>query len=378
MTKRRAREGEVGATKSEGRVNKQRHSKLGLFAIALGLLVVGCNGAPNAGTGETGSVQANGRPAPQALKVGIVFDSGGRGDKSFNDSAWAGIERAKKEYGITESFVETKDAKDYETNLTAMADKGCDLVVSVGINTKTALEKVARMYPNVKFAIIDASVDAPNVRSLVFKEEEGSFLVGFLAGSVSKTGKVGFVGGMEIPLIKKFQVGYEAGAKTANSSVVVLPAKYTGNWDNADTAKAAANILFGSGADVVYAAAGRAGLGVIRAAKDSGKWAIGVDSDQDYLEPGTVLTSMVKRVDNAVYSTIKDLKEGKFTAGTTVYDLKAGGVGTTEFKYSKDKISPDVLQKLEAVKKQIVDGEVKAPSTPDELAAFQPKPVPAR
>ena len=178
---------------------------------------------------------------------------------------------------------------------------------------------------------------------------------------MTKTGKVGFVGGMELDLIKKFQYGFAAGARTANPNVEILPAKYTGDWNNIDTAKAAANVLFDSGADIVYHAAGRAGLGVIRAAKDRDLWAIGVDSDQDSEAPGNVLTSMIKRVDEAVFATIKDVKDGNFSSGAVYYDLTSNGVGVSDLTHTKEEIGEENLAKLEEVKKRIVDGEIQVP-----------------
>lgn len=346
-------------------------TKYGIFALACAVAFVGCGpSSPNdkgqkttGGTAGLGTVQ-------EPLKVGIVFDSGGLGDKSFNDSCWAGIERAKKDFGIQPIAVQSKSPKDYETNQTALAAKGCDLVIAVGVNQAAALKKVAPMHPEAKFALVDEEVAAPNVRSLKFKEEEGSFLVGYLAGLMTKTGKVGFVGGMELPLIEKFRCGFVAGARTANPQVVALDPKYTGDWNNADLAKAAANVLYGQGADIVFAAAGRAGLGVIQAAKDQGRWAIGVDSDQDYIAPGTVLTSMIKRVDLAVYRTIEDLRNGKFTASVQVFDLRADGVGTSEFKYTKNLIGEANLAKLARAKEEIVSGKIRVPATPAELDAY--------
>jgi len=320
-------------------------------------------------TGQKVAKNANGKQ----LLVGVVFDSGGLGDKSFNDSANAGIQRAVKDFGIEEKHIESKSEKDFEPNLTAMADAGCDIVFAIGITQQKALEAVAPKYPNVKFAIVDATVAAPNVRSLLFTEQEGSFLAGYLAGLVTKSKKVGFVGGMEIPLIKKFQAGYEAGVKTANPEVDVLPAKYTGNWDDQGKGKVAANLLYSSGADIVYHAAGRAGLGVISAAKEQGKYAIGVDSDQDDVEKGSVLTSMIKRVDESVYQTINDLAQNKFTAGSKIYDLKAGGVGLSEMRFTKDKIGKENLDKIKDVSAKIVKGDIKVPSTPEELAKYEEK-----
>jgi basic membrane protein A len=333
--------------------------------IAIGsLLFAGCNPPSEPVKGEVGAKQGS------DVTIGVVFDSGGRGDKSFNDSAYAGLERAKAEFGVQEKTIDSKSPKDFEGNLSAMAESGCKVVVAVGLMQKQALEVVAPKFPEVKFALIDEAVDAPNVRSLKFKEEEGSFLAGYLAALVSKTGKLGFVGGMDIPLIRKFQAGYEAGAKVARADIVVLPPKFTGGWDDAGLGKEAAKVLIGQGADVVYQAAGRGGLGVIDAAKEKGVYAIGVDSDQDYVAEGTVLTSMVKRVDEAVYSTIKDFLADKFTAGEVIYDLKAGGVGLSEMKFTKAKISPDILAKVDAAAEKIKSGEWTVPTSPSEVASF--------
>jgi len=352
-----------------------------LMAIGVIAAMVGCAGQSNTNSAidnpaarDFTPTRTNGRNATgKELMVGVVFDSGGLGDKSFNDSAYAGIQRAIKDLAIQEKHVESKSEKDFETNLTAMADAGCDIVFAIGITQQKALEAVAPKYPNVKFAIVDASVKAPNVRSLLFTEQEGSFLAGYLAALTSKTKKLGFVGGMEIPLIKKFQAGYEAGAKTADPTVEVLPAKYTGNWDSQDKGKVMANALFASGADVVYHAAGRAGLGVIAAAKEQGKFAIGVDSDQDDVEKGFVLTSMIKRVDEAVFQTINDLSMNKFSAGDKIYDLKAGGVGLSEMKFTKDKIGKENLDKVKEITTKIAKGEIKVPSSPEELAKYMEK-----
>jgi basic membrane protein A len=339
-----------------------------LFLLSL-FVLAGCksDGTPPSGATTGGEPGKTGKK----LVVGIVFDSGGRGDKSFNDSAWAGVERAVKELGIDEpKAVDSKSEKEYEPNLSGLADLNCDIIFAIGINMQSALQKVAPKYPNVKFAVVDASVKEPNVRSLLFREEEGSFLAGYLAGLMTKTNKIGFVGGMKIPLIEKFAAGYTAGAKTANPAVEVLAEKYTGSWDNLDIGKVSAVSLFSSGADIVYHAAGRAGLGVISAAKEQGKYAIGVDSDQDYIEPGSVLTSMVKRVDEAVFSTIKDVKEGNFQTGEKVYDLKAGGVGLSEMKHTKDLVGEEKLEKVNEAAEKIKSGELKVPTSKGELEIY--------
>jgi len=341
-----------------------------LFAACLGLSGCGSSG----GSGEAQTTGSTGTTAPtpvaKKLKIGLVFDSGGRGDKSFNDSAYRGLERAVKELGVEEKAVDSQKESDYEGNIDVLAGQKCDLIFAIGISMQTALKNIAPKYPDMKFAIVDAPVELPNVRSLVFKEEEGSFLAGYVAGLMSKSGKIGFVGGMEIPLIKKFQAGYEAGAKTANPAIEVLPAKYTGSWSNQDLGKQCAKTLYGQGADIVYHASGRCGMGVIEAAREENKFAIGVDSDQDYLAEGRVLTSMVKKVDEAVFLTIKDLQDGKWDGGTKVYDLKAGGVGLSEMKFTKDVIGAENLAKVDAVKAKIVSGELKVPSTPEELTTY--------
>lgn len=343
---------------------------LGLAALSLGILA-GCTGGSSSSTSTGGSTTGS-TTTEKKLKVGIVFDTGGRGDASFNDSAWRGMEKAQKDLDVEAVPIESRSEKDYANNLRTMADQGCKLVVAVGINMETALKQVAPEYPDTKFAIVDAPSDAANVRSLLFAEHEGSFLVGYLAGLMTKTNKIGFVGGQELDLIKKFEVGFAAGAKMANPQVVLLPAKYTGSWDNVDQAKVAANGLFAGGADIVYHAAGRAGKGVIDAAREKKLWAIGVDSDQDHLAEGFVLTSMIKKVDESVYQTIKDLQEDKFTSGAQVYDLKSGGVGVSEMRFTKDKIGQANLDKLAEVEGKIKSGEITVPQTAAELAAFKP------
>jgi basic membrane protein A len=302
-------------------------------------------------------------------QVAIVFDSGGRGDKSFNDSAWRGIQRATTELGVASTPYDSDSERDYESNLVSAADSGADIVIAVGINMVTALTKVAGDYPDTNFAIVDGDVDLPNVRALKFSEEQGSFLVGYLAGSMTETGKLGFIGGQQIDLIKKFQAGFIAGAKTARSDVTV-GVKYTESWDNVDVAKVAAGTLYDGGADIIYHAAGRAGLGLIREAKERGLFAIGVDSDQDDIEEGSVLTSMIKKVDEAVFLTVQDVQAGEFNAGSISYDLASNGVGISELRFTRDLIGEDRLADLEEIKELIVSGELVVPTTLDELDLF--------
>jgi basic membrane protein A len=325
------------------------------------------------GSGEGGGKETGGGGSAPKMLVGIVFDRGGIGDKSFNDSANAGIQRAVTDLGVEAKSVDSKTEKDYESNLTGLAEKGCSVIFAVGFAQKTALTSVAPKYPSIKFALIDDELNQPNVRSLVFSEEQGSFLAGYLAALVSKTGKIGFVGGMTTPLIKKFEAGYVAGAETANPKIDATSVKYTESWDDTVAGKAAATVLFNGGCDIVYHAAGRCGLGVITAAKELGKFAIGVDSDQDDQAPGAVLTSMVKHVDEAVFQTIKDVQGGKFTAGTKVYDLKSNGVGLTDFKYTKDKIGDANIKKLADIRQEIVDGKIVVPTKTEDVPAYVAK-----
>lgn len=339
-----------------------------VLLLAIAFAAIGCSGGGDSG-GSSGS--GGGEASGKKLLVGMVYDKGGRGDKSFNDSAAAGIERAKAELGIDAKELESREEKDYEGNLASMVEEKCDLIIGVGISMQKAIEKAAKDHPNAKFAIIDAPVEADNVRSIVFNEEQGSFLAGYLAGLMTKTNKIGFVGGMQIPLIVKFYCGFAAGAKAANPNVEVLPEKYTGDWNNVDVGKTMAQSLFGSGADIVYHAAGKAGLGVIKAAEEAQKYAIGVDSDQDGEAPGRVLTSMMKRVDVAIFETIRDLKEGKFSSGTKIYDLKVDGVGLSPMTHTKELIGAENLAKIEEIKQKIVAGEITVPTTKEQLANFR-------
>ena len=350
--------------------------------MAASLFLAGCIGKSEvvdkpAAMGTTANTPA---PNAKALKVGMVLDVGGPDDKSFNAAARAGLERAKTELALDagSKYLPTATAADYESNLSQLASNGYNPIFAVGYKLHDALEKVAGQFPQTKFVLIDADAPKlPNCSSLSFREEQGSFLAGYLAASVSKTKTLGFVGGEDIPLIGKFLAGYTAGARTAVPTVKVL-ATYTGNWEDLNAGKNQADQQFASNADIIFQAAGKGGLGVINAAKDKGEgyYAIGVDSNQDDVAPGRVLTSMVKRLNVAVYDAIKQTQAGQFQAGSHTFDLKANGVGLTDFKYTKQNISPETLKKLDALSQMIKDGKVAPPSNPQELAAFKPPIVP--
>lgn len=315
---------------------------------------------------------AQGAPeGPAGPKVGLVFDIGGRGDNSFNDAADRGLERAKKEFAASTEVIEPGDGADRESGLRQLAAKKRDLVIGVGFLFTEDLQAVASEFPEVKFAGVDFTVTEgatlpPNLVALKFKEEEGSFLVGALAALVSKTGKVGFVGGMEIPLIKKFEAGFRAGAKEVRPDAEVL-VKYAGVTDeafkNPAKGKELALALYGQGVDVIFHASGGTGQGVFTAAREQGKLAIGVDSDQHDMAPGHVLTSMVKKVDLAVFEQIKAIRDGTFRGGVRVFDLASGGVDYVYDDRNKALIPDDVRAKVEALRGRIVRGEIVVPSS---------------
>ncbi len=287
----------------------------------------------------------------------IIYDLGGKFDKSFNEAAYNGMEKWKKETGKKYLEFEVSNESQREQAIRRMAEKGASPIIAMSFSQASAIEKVAKEFPKLQFAIVDDVVDLPNVQSIVFKEQEGSFLVGLLAASASKSGKVGFVGGMDIPLIRKFQCGYEQGAKYANPKAEVL-ANMTGTtgaaWNDPARGGELAKAQFAKGADVVFAAAGGTGIGVYQAAKDSGKLAIGVDSNQNYLQPGTMLTSMLKRVDVAVYNISKSFKPG-----TTVLGLKEDGVGYALDANNAKLVTPEMKKKAEAAKAEIISGKIK-------------------
>jgi basic membrane protein A len=287
----------------------------------------------------------------------IVYDMGGKFDKSFNEAAYNGMEKWKKETGKQYFEFEISSESQREQAIRRMAERGASPIIGIGFSQASSIEKIAKEFPKLQFAIVDMVVDLPNVQSVVFKEQEGSFLVGAMASLASKTGKVGFVGGMDIPLIRKFECGYEQGAKFANPKVQVFQ-NMTGTtgaaWNDPARGGELARAQFAKGADVVFAAAGGTGVGVYQAAKDSGKLAIGVDSNQNHLQPGTMLTSMLKRVDVAVYNVAKGHK-----SGLSVLGLKEGGVDYAMDANNEKLVTADMKKKIESAKADIISGKIK-------------------
>ena len=291
----------------------------------------------------------------------VVFDMGGKFDKSFNEGVFNGIERFKKETGITYREFVINNETQREQAIRRMAQRGADPVLGIGFAQGPYIAKIAKEFPDTRFAIIDTAVDAPNVLSIEFKEHEGSFLVGMLAAMSSKSGKVGFVGGMDIPLIRRFVCGYEQGVKYVNAEASVIQ-NMTGTtpaaWSNPARGAELAKSQFDRGVDVIYAAAGSTGNGVLQAAADNGKLAIGVDSNQNYLHPGTMLTSMLKRVDVAAYNVFNSAMKDEFESGSLVLGLAEDGVGWALDSYNRDLISTEMETKVNAAKEDIKAGRL--------------------
>ncbi|MFC6885698.1 MULTISPECIES: BMP family lipoprotein [Actinomadura] len=350
----------------------RRGLKITLVSVtgaALTLSASACGGK-KADSGDDGD-------GKKTVKVGLAFDIGGRGDQSFNDSAAAGLDKAKKDLNVQTEEISAKPDEpdaDKESRLRLMANKGYQMIIGVGFAYTNAVVKVAKDFPNTKFLVVDADqckVSGPNVLGACFAEAQGSYLVGAAAALKSKTGTIGFIGGVNVPLIQRFQAGYDAGAKKAKPGIKILPAKYLTQPPNFDGFKnpalgtEAAKGQLDAGADVIYHAAGGAGIGVIKTVAGAGKWAIGVDSDQ-YNLPAVadakekILTSMIKRVDLAVFDFVEGVGKGSFQSGTKQYDLKNDGVG---YSVSGGKVD-DVKAKLDELKAQIVAGEIQVPTKP--------------
>ena len=306
---------------------------------------------------------------PARVRVGIVFDIGGKDDRSFNAAAFEGVKRAERELGVVLRDVEPGNPTSIEPAMRAFAERGYDLVIGVGFAQAPIMEIVAKDYPHINFAIVDGVSQLPNVASLVFKEHQGSYLVGMIAARTTRTGKLGFVGGMDIPLIHRFATGYEEGAKAVNPNISVYR-NFVGvtdsAWNNPGKGKELALSQIGKGADVIFTAAGNSGLGAFDAVEQAGKGAdgrathfvIGVDSNQNMVKPGYVLTSMVKRVDNAVYDIVNDVKNKRFQGGIHVFGLDKDGVAFSLDEHNQPLIDQSILQEVEAARQKIIKGEI--------------------
>ena len=295
------------------------------------------------------------------IKVGLLLSMGGLGDKSFNDSAYNGLLRAEKYFPIKVKYVEPSSWSEDAIFLNEFVENNFDLIIATSYTAQDAMEEIATKFPKIKFAIIDTEAKGDNISSLLFKEEEGSFLVGSIAGMMSKTKKIGFIGALDIPLINNFKKGYEQGAKYINPNIQILTSYIGGDFPYSDPIKGKEHSIsmIKQNVDVIYHASGNTGNGIMEAIKEYDIYAIGVDSNQDDIVPGKVLTSMLKNVDNAIYDLISDTVNNKFVGGPRYFGIKENGVGTTDFKYTNEVIGKDNLNKLEGIKTDIINNKIK-------------------
>ena len=337
-------------------------------------LVVGCRSKEAKKTSTSTTNKKD-----QVIKVAMVTDTGGVSDESFNQSAWEGLQKAKKELGVEAFYKESTQDADYVPNLETLLDDGNELIWGIGFKLETAIRDAAEQNPDQKYGIVDYSyedngVEIPeNVICVVFNDEHSSFLSGYIAAKMSKTGKIGFVGGIEGPVIDRFDYGYRAGVEFANKETgkdVKVLVQYAESFDDAAKGKAIALQMYQQGADIIFHAAGNVGTGVIEAAKEQNKYAIGVDRDQNELAPDNIITSAIKRVDLSTFNGIKDLKENKFQGGKTIrYGLAEGAV---DIAPTSDKHVPkEILKEVENLKEDIIDGKIDIPYNKDTFTKYK-------
>lgn len=304
------------------------------------------------------------------VTVAMVSDVAGINDQSYNQSAWEGLERAKKELGIEIKYLESKQDSDYATNVETLADEEVDLIIGVGSKLADTIKDAAKNYPDQKFAIIDETYDEipSNVKSVLFESEQASYLVGLIAGKMSETKNVGFIGGLDIPVINTFKYGYMAGVKAADANCEIQ-AQYANSFNDQAKGKAITNQMISKGADVVFTAAGDVGTGSMEAIKEANKYGIGVDRDQSDLAPQNILTSAIKRVDVGMYETVKELVEGKFQGGTsTTYGLEQNGIGIADT--TSNLVPQDVLDFVNEKIEELKAGKISVPKTEEEYNEF--------
>lgn len=304
------------------------------------------------------------------ITVAMVSDVAGINDQSYNQSAWEGLERAKKELGIEIKYLESKQDSDYATNVETLADEEVDLIIGVGSKLADTIKEAAKNYPDQKFAIIDETYDEipSNVKSVLFESEQASYLVGLIAGKMSETKNVGFIGGLDIPVINTFKYGYMAGVKAADANCEIQ-AQYANSFNDQAKGKAITNQMISKGADVVFTAAGDVGTGSMEAIKEANKYGIGVDRDQSDLAPQNILTSAIKRVDVGMYETVKELVEGKFQGGTsTTYGLEQNGIGIADT--TSNLVPQDVLDFVNEKIEELKAGKISVPKTEEEYNEF--------
>ena len=332
---------------------------IGTAVIVASSMLVGCSkGSSNEGTKKT-------------IKVGMVADVGGINDESFNQSAWEGLQKAKEDLGIEIKVIESKQQSDYIPNLETMVDDGMDLIIGVGYTMAEDIKTEANNYPEQQFAIIDESYeDIPkNVTPILFKENEAAYLTGLIAGKMTKTNQVGFIGGMDSAVVNRFEYGYKYGVNESNKDAQIKT-QYAGTFGDAAKGKSIANQMYSGGTDIILSAAGGPGLGAIESAKEQNKYAIGVDMDQSKLAPNNVLTSALKKVNVGVYDTVKEFVDGNLKGGEAkVYGLEQNGVGIPET--TKNLVPQEILDYVNSQIEKVKSGDIKVPATKEEYNKTQ-------
>uniref|UniRef100_UPI002494B552 BMP family lipoprotein n=1 Tax=Romboutsia ilealis TaxID=1115758 RepID=UPI002494B552 len=328
---------------------------LAMATVVSASLLVGCSGN-------------NESASDDKITVAMITDVAGVNDQSFNQSAWEGLQRAEKELGIEVKYLESKQDSDYATNIETLVDEDVDLILGVGMKLADAIKEGSELYPDQNFVLVDEEIDAKNVKNILFKAEESAYLAGLIAGKTTKTNNVGFIGGMELPVIDTFKYGYMAGVKAANPDAKVQ-AQYANSFTDQAKGKAIANQMYTNGADIVFTCGGDVGTGAIEAAKENGKFAIGVDRDQSDLAPENVLTSAIKRVDAGVFETVKSYVNGTFEGGTTTtYGLEENAVGVPDT--TKNLVSQDILDLVEETITKLKNKEITVPKNEEEYNAM--------
>lgn len=328
---------------------------LAMATVVSASLLVGCSGN-------------NESASDDKITVAMITDVAGVNDQSFNQSAWEGLQRAEKELGIEVKYLESKQDSDYATNIETLVDEDVDLILGVGMKLADAIKEGSELYPDQNFVLVDEEIDASNVKNILFKAEESAYLAGLIAGKTTKTNNVGFIGGMELPVIDTFKYGYMAGVKAANPDAKVQ-AQYANSFTDQAKGKAIANQMYSNGADIVFTCGGDVGTGAIEAAKENGKYAIGVDRDQSDLAPENVLTSAIKRVDAGVFETVKSYVNGTFEGGTTTtYGLEENAVGVPDT--TKNLVSQDILDLVEETITKLKNKEITVPKNEEEYNAM--------
>ena len=306
----------------------------------------------------------------EKLKVAMITDVAGVNDQSYNQSAWEGLERAGKELGVEVKYLESKQDSDYTTNVETLVDEDVDLIIGVGSKLGPTMEEAAKNYPEQKFAIVDETYDEipSNLKSVLFKSEQASYLVGLIAGKMSETKNVGFIGGLDIPVINTFKYGYMAGVKTANADCEIQT-QYANSFTDQAKGRAISSQMISKNADVIFIAGGDVGTGAIEAIKEANKYGIGVDRDQSDLAPNNVLSSAIKRVDVGMYETVKELVEGNFQGGKSVtYGLEEDGVGIADT--TSNLVPQDILDFVNGQIEKLKSGEISVPKTEEEYNEF--------